>query len=55
MLPAFKFFHEEVIPLSDFAKFCVHAAFEVDEILPGLEGISRVLVPFADNLVEMAH
>lgn len=33
----------------------VHAALEVDVVLPGLDGIARVLVPFADNLVEMAE
>ena len=55
MLPALKLVHEEVVPLGDLGKFAVHSALEIDEVLPCLHSISRVLIPFTNNLVEMTH
>ena len=55
LLPALKLFHKEVVPLGNLAKLGVHAALEVNEILPCLEGIPRILISLADNLIEMSH
>ena len=55
LLPAFKLIHEEIIPLCDFGKFTIHPTFEIDKILPCFHGISRVLIAFSDDFIEMAH
>ncbi|KAH6610285.1 hypothetical protein Trco_000305 [Trichoderma cornu-damae] len=55
LLPALELLHEVVVPLGDLAELGVHAPLQVDEVLPGLEGIARVLVPLADDLVEVPH
>lgn len=55
LLPAFKLIHKEVIPLGDFGKLAIHSTLEVDKILPCFHGISRVLIAFSDNFIEMAH
>ena len=55
LLPALKLIHKEVVPLSNFGKLAIHFTFKVDKILPCFHGISRVLVAFSDNLIEVAH
>jgi hypothetical protein len=55
LLPGFEFLDKEVVPLGDLGQLGVHASLEVDKVLPGLESISRVLVPFTYNLIEMSH
>ena len=55
LLPGLELLDEEVVALGDLADLGVHAALEVDEVLPGLEGVARVLVALADDLVEVAH
>lgn len=55
LLPALKLLHQVVVALGDLVELGVHATLEVDEVLPRLESISRVLVPLTDNLVEMTH
>ncbi len=55
LFPTFKLINKEVIPLSDFGKLAIHSTLEVDKILPCFHGISRVLIAFSDNLIEMAH
>lgn len=55
MFPALEFVHKEVIPLRDFSKLAIHSTFEVDEILPRLHSISRILISLPDNLIEMSH
>ena len=51
LLPALQFFDEEVVSLRDLRKLGIHSLLEVDKVLPGLHCITRILVPFADNLV----
>ena len=55
LLPALDFFHQEVVALVNLRDLGVHASLEVDVILPRLHGITRVLVPLADDLVKMAQ
>ena len=55
LLPGLELLDEEVVALGDLADLGVHAALEVDEVLPGLEGVAGVLVALADDLVEVAH
>jgi hypothetical protein len=55
LLPALELLHKVVVALVNLAELSVHATLEVDEVLPGLKSISRVLVPLADDLVEVAH
>lgn len=55
LLPAFELIHKEVVPLSDFGKLAIHSTLEIDKILPSFHGISRVLISFSDNLIEVAH
>ena len=55
LLPAFKLIHKEIVSLSNFGEFAIHPTFEIDKILPCFHGISRVLIAFSDNLVQMAH
>ena len=55
LLPCLQLLHQEVVPLRDLGQLGVHAAFEVDKVLPSLEGIPRVLIPFTDNFIEMPH
>lgn len=55
LLPAFKLIHKKVVPLSDFGKLAIHPTLEIDKILPCFHGISRVLIAFPDDFVEMAH
>ena len=53
--PALNFLDEVVVAFGDLGEFGIHAALEINEILPCLHSIARVLVAFADNFVEMAH
>lgn len=55
LLPGLQFFNQEVIALGDLAQLGVHASLEVNEVLPSLHRITRVLVPLAHDLVEMTH
>lgn len=55
LLPAFELIHKKVIPLSDFGKLAIHPTLEIDKILPCFHGISRVLITFPNDFVEMAH
>ena len=55
LFPALKFIHEEVIPLRDLSKLAIHSTFEVDEVLPRLHSISRILISLADNFIKMSH
>lgn len=55
LLPALELFDQEVVALRDLRYLCIHAAFEIDEVLPSLLSITRVLVALANNLVEVAH
>lgn len=55
LLPALQLLVEVVIPLGNLAELRVEAALEVDEVLPGLQGIARVLVALAHDLVEVPH
>jgi hypothetical protein len=55
LLPILQLIVEVVVPLGHLGQFRVHAALEVDEILPGLLGVARVLVALAHNLVQMSH
>lgn len=55
MPPALHLLDEVVVPLADLAELGIHPPLEVDEILPSLERVSRVLVTLTDNLVEMPH
>ena len=55
LLPALQLLDEVVVALADLAELRVHAALEVDEILPSLQGVSRVLVSLTDNLIKMSH
>jgi len=51
--PTFELFHEEIVSLCDFTEFGVHAALEVDVILPSLNCVTGVLVPLANDFVEV--
>lgn len=55
LLPALQLLDEIVVALGNLAELGIHAALEVNKVLPGLESITRVLVALADNLVEVAH
>ena len=55
LLPAFKLIHKEIVPLGDLGKLAIHPTLEVDKILPCFHCISRVLIAFSNNFVEMAH
>lgn len=55
LLPALKLLDQKVISLRDFAKLGIHATLQIDEILPGLERVPRVLIALSDNLVQMPH
>ena len=55
MLPALQFLDKEVVSLGDLAEFCVHSALEIDEVLPSFESIPGILVPLADDLVQVSH
>lgn len=55
LLPAFQFFVEIVVALRDLRKFGVHPTLEVDEVLPGLHSVTRVLVSLTNNFIEMPH
>ena len=55
LLPALQLLHEEVISLRDFGQLRVHSTFQIDKVLPCLQCIPRVLIAFADNLIEMSH
>lgn len=54
LLPRLELLNQEVVALGDLGKFGVHAALEVDKVLPGFDRIARVLVPLSDNLVQVA-
>ena len=55
LLPALELLHKVVVTLGNLGKLGIHAALEVDKVLPRLESVARVLIPLADNLVEMSH
>jgi hypothetical protein len=55
LFPGLQFFDQEVVAFGDLGQFRVHASLEVDEVLPGLHSIPRVLVALSDDLVEMSH
>lgn len=55
LFPALKLFHQVVVSFGDLGQFRVHAALEVDEILPRFHCITRVLVALPNNLVQMSH
>jgi hypothetical protein len=55
LLPAFKLLHKEVVSLGDLAKLCIHATFEVDEVLPSFKGIPGILIPLADDFIQVSH
>lgn len=55
LLPGLELLDQEVVALGNLAELGVHAALEVDEVLPGLHGIARVLVALANDLVEVTH
>jgi hypothetical protein len=55
LLPALDFLHEEVVSLVNLLQLCIHPALEVDIILPRLAGITRVLVAFTDNFIQMSQ
>jgi hypothetical protein len=55
LLPALELLNQEVVSLSDFAKLGIHAALEVDEVLPSFLCVTGVLIALSDDLVEMAH
>lgn len=55
LLPALQLFVEVVVALRDLRQLGVHTALEVDEVLPSLLGVTRVLVPLTNNLVEVPH
>jgi hypothetical protein len=40
LLPAFKLLNQEVVALRNFGQLVIHPTLEVDEILPGLKGIT---------------
>jgi hypothetical protein len=55
LLPALEFLDKEVVSLCDLAEFGVHAALEVDEILPSFQSIPGVLIPFSYDFIQMSH
>ena len=55
LFPALEFLDEEVVSLGDFAELGIHATLEIDEILPSLKRIPRVLIPFSNDLIQMSH
>lgn len=55
LFPALQFLNQVVVALVHLAELGVHAALEVDEVLPRLQSIARVLIPLADDLIEVAH
>ena len=55
LLPALELFDKVVVPLGDLVELCVHAALEVNEVLPCLKRVARVLIPLANDLIEMSH
>lgn len=55
LLPAFKLVDKEVVPLGNLGKLAVHSSFEVDKVLPCFHSVSGVLVPFANDFIEMTH
>lgn len=55
LLPTLELLHQVVVPLGDLVKLGIHAALEIDKVLPSLQGIPGILVPLTNNLVQMAH
>ncbi len=55
LFPAFEFLDKEVIPFRDLAQLGIHTTLEVNEILPGLQCIPRILVAFSNNLIQVSH
>lgn len=55
LLPALQLLDEVVVPLGDLGKLRLHPPLKVDEILPGLQSIARVLVPLTNNLIKVSH
>ncbi len=55
LFPALQLLDKEVVPLGDLTELRIHAALEVNEILPGFECVSGILVPFPDNFVQVSH
>ncbi len=50
LLPALQLLDKVVVALRNLVELRVHATLEVDKVLPGLERVTRVLIPLADNL-----
>jgi len=46
---------EEVVTLVDLRQLGVHTAFEVDEVLPGIQSLPRILVALPLQLIEVSH
>jgi hypothetical protein len=55
LLPTLDFLHEEVVSLVNLLQLCIHPALEVDVILPRFAGITRVLVAFTNDFVQMSQ
>lgn len=55
LLPALQLLVEVVVALRDLRELGVHTTLQVDKVLPSLLGITRVLVPLANDLVEVPH
>jgi hypothetical protein len=55
LFPCFQFLHQEVVAFGDLGQLGIETPLEVDEILPSFHGISGILIPFANNFVQMSH
>lgn len=55
MLPALQLLVQVVVALGNLRELGIHTALQVDEILPSLLGVTRVLVSLANYLIEMSH
>ena len=55
LLPGIELGIQNVVTLGDLDNLGIHTALEVDEILPGLDCVARVVVALTDNFVKMTH
>ena len=55
LLPALQLLNKVVVSLGNLVELGIHATLKVNEVLPSLQGVTRVLVTLADDLIQMSH
>ena len=55
LLPALQFLNQEIVSFGDFAELGVHATLEIDQVLPSLQSIPGILIPFTHDFIKVSH